>query len=436
MASDGAAGTVPRVSIAAAGIVASSASVCDWRAPTAVRAAIDAWGEAEAVRLDRGMTGRPWAPGEDAAPYGTIGSEAVDATVAPDSGAGADAPDLGLTQEVISTFARYRTAAARVAEALAVATGTLEAAVRAADAAGCWSVAGIGRALKLRAKLLAHEDRRERILRCTTGQVGVPVFRCAAGCGEARGVPMGCNARVCPRCAPKLRRQNERHVLELLDAVDAVRKKRGRGPATWRFVTLTIRSQASFAPMRRAFAKYWGKLIRRAFWRRAVGACVAFFETTHTAAGWHVHLHAIVDGFVDRHALCRHWRQVTNGEGEEQGVHISLPKGSRAAIAHELSKYLAKDLAGAAADEPGDFGVAGDRDRLAEFYLGSLRWRALRTYGDAFDALRLLQEQKRIATLCCEECGQPMTYDRTEWTHAADLVALGCRHRRAARAPP
>jgi replication protein/transposase-like zinc-binding protein len=410
----------------------------------AVGDAIDAWGESDALRagddlagtygpgqagdeLLEVMTGRaaaPRHPDETLTDQTAFDLRSLVLTRDVKSASGTTRPHVPLA--ALAGVDRYRVAAARVMDALEVAGQKLRDRVAVTS---CSEYVGYREAMLRRRRaeraLEAHDRRQDRIGQCTGGKVGIAVFKCRACNGEVDGVPMGCNARICPRCAPKLRKANQAKVLELLEAVDERRYRMGRGPAKWRFVTLTIASQPEFVPMRRALAAAWSKLLRWKFWRECVSACLVFFETTHTKAGWHVHLHALVDGYVPRDLLADAWFRCTHGAGQPQGVHISLPKGSRRDIAFELAKYLAKDLAGAASDEDaGDWGVAGTSDRLAEFYLGSLRWRSLRTYGHAYDAQSLIEANQVHAALLCECCGchEPMIYDHTRWVAAHELA--------------
>lgn len=404
--------------------------------PTAPRVAelLDRWGEDQAREFEGLAVGEL---AELDAEYST-GNASYSPGAMPDSMASSGVVSLGLTRDVISVSrvvpARYRLAAMRVAEAMDVVTDLWTARVRAASDR-CWSAAGWKRWQVQSEKLAAHGNRKERLVQCTTGAVGVQVFACGHGCGEQFGAVMGCNVRVCPRCAPKLRRANQAKVLAIMDAVDEQRRRRRCGPAKWRFVTLTVRSGPDFLPMRRFVCESWGKLINRKFWKDGVAGCLAFFETTHTAKGWHVHVHALVDAFIDRETLVRAWAEVTHGEGQPQGQHISLPTGTRKAIAHELAKYAAKDLGGATSPDPDDpWGVAGTPHRLAEFYMGSMRWRTLRTYGDAFRAAAFIEDSKIQASMLCECCGQAdMAYDRTTWVRSTDLLAGTCRR---SRPPP
>jgi hypothetical protein len=362
---------------------------------------------------------------------------AGDQSAAPTRAGAAGLSNLGLTRDVKSTSdvgrARYRAAAQRVAEAIDVATDRLDAAVQAAGEEA-WSAAGFRRHQKAVAALRAHQSRRERLLECTTGAVGVQVMRCVGGCGEQYAAALTCNVRICPRCVTKARRRNQAKVLSLLETVDELRRRRGKPPARWRFLTLTAKSQASFVPMRRAMGKWWGKLIRRKWWKTNVGSCIVFMETTHTEAGWHVHLHALVDAYVPRDWLVRVWKEITRGQGRPEGQHISAPQAGKKGIARELAKYAAKDLGSAQLDEDDPraiWGVAGTPERLAEFYLGALRWRTLRTYGLAYDAMRHLDESRIYRACTCEKCGGDMVYARTEWMRAENVACIARR-----RGPP
>lgn len=339
---------------------------------------------------------------------------------------------LALTREVISTDR----AAARTYDAISRIIARVE-----LEAWEAWR-AGIGgesfaRAEALDRKAAAWKRRRENLLRCTAGDQGAFCFRCFGCGGRKLGQPMGCNARWCPLCCRKLRESNIAHVKELMRAVDERRKFSARAPARWRFVTLTVRSQRDLLQMRKFVAECWSKLTRRKWWRDNVRACITAFEVTHTAAGWHVHIHALVDAFVPRTWLVKTWERITCGEGLDAGQHVSEPKGTREAIARELSKYVGKDLGGHFAENPGAFGVAGSEERLAEFIQATERFRALRSYGDAYYAAEV---SERCGVLC-EECKQPMEFERVVWMSPEQLTNArkAQRGRRAsdpATAPP
>lgn len=338
-----------------------------------------------------------------------------------ESGTFTGTPDqaaLASTREDKSTSDLYLTAIARVRDAYAIQEMQLKEA--ADEAAAAWSVAGVARRRRLERKLDGVQRRAKAFEACAEGRVCVHRFACPK-CGAMHdSPPLTCNQRSCPSCVPKLRAQNIAKVLELLDGVDRLRQSRGERTPRWRFLTLTVRSFERFQPMRTFMAKALGKLMRRRFWQRAVGAAVVCWETTHTAAGWHVHAHVLLDAFLPRDLVVKAWGEVTDGLGQDVGVHISEPKGDRRSIARELAKYVAKDLGGAGAEDSSAWGVAGTPERLAEFLNGSFRWRTLRTYGDCY---AVADRSDRGGGLHCEDCEVPFDYLATVWLTIEELAA-------------
>lgn len=214
-------------------------------------------------------------------------------------------PRLPSMSEVISTARRYVLAATRVDEAF----GLLETQLRDEATGGAWSASAMRRGLALLARADATGSRRLKVRRCVVGDLQVPTFVCAC-CGQVKlGVPMTCNSRACPRCVGKLRRANQKKVHALLELVDQRRQQQHQRAARWRFATLTLPSMPAFGPMRRRIGEAWGQLLRTRIWQ-TVGASIAAFETTHTARGWHVHLHAIVDQFLPRIQLAQSWARI------------------------------------------------------------------------------------------------------------------------------
>lgn len=442
--------------------------------------------------------------------------------------AAAAASPLALTREVKSASRRYLLSAMKVDRAFGLLAAQLEAA---AAAAVGWSDRSAQRQLAILGKLSAVNRRRASMRQCVLGRVAVRVYRCTSCGGMHPGAEQTCQQRVCPRCCQKLRKQAQAHVMDLLDVVDRRRQQRGAAPARWRFLTLTVPSLPKFLPMRHLVARSWGKLLRSTSvgMRRVqvrqladgslqrkpvgiIGAAVASMETTHTRAGWHVHVHALVDAFLPRAGVVRAWQQIlfgellrdaqngrqiyqgdpirdctvraaralqriaraaplteasTSADGQpcarvvqlaefveralevariapgdraaarsqlaellaltptEVGVHLSEPKGDRRAIVRELSKYLAKDLAGSSTDEAdemaSEWGVAGTSERLAEFIAGIHRWRALRAYGAAYDAQAELEKIK--ATMSCTHCGsEDLEFLAVEWCTDAEAA--------------
>lgn len=435
-------------------------------------------------------------------------------------------PPLGSTSEVISTgsrnplqgpdvdhagrtsWARYRLAVERVDAALELCELRVLAAWRAARED--WSMSSWRHAAALERKAMAVRRRRLALRACVVGRIAAGRFVCRCCGGTQHGAAAGCNARYCPRCLPKLRAQNIAKVRRILELVDQRRDREHRRMPHWRFVTLTVPSWIEFEPMRRFVGAAHARLHRRPVWAD-VGACLTALETTHTAAGWHVHVHALVDAFLPWVTLVRTWRQVCLSEllhrvehrqplalaggagaaaravaddaelrrvvvyrgkalvalwqraphdapepmpgGDDDaaralralldalptgaGQHVSDVGADRERAIREVAKYAAKDLGGAQVEDADEWGVAGTPERLADFLLGSFRWRTLRTYGDAWDAARDLAADD--GAMECDGCGaQDMEFLGVDWfdADAWSRIEAERRRRRRQRGPP
>lgn len=277
----------------------------------------------------------PWPGGSPVAPTSRPHNETL-TPGAPETWHGAgprDRPPLGLTREVISesgpqvepaaqpkgspdpvdpderqsSLGRYTVAAARVDAAFALLEGRLSDAV--------WSATGGTasdhlRRFSLERKLEATRRRRQAVQHCTRGDLAGTFYRCTC-CGQVKlAAIQTCQHRACPRCCSKLRLANQAKLHELLGAVEAHRRQLCRPLPVWRFLTLTIPSHERFRAARGDLCNTWAQLLAGAWWRQRSGvkAAIACLETTHTAAGWHVHLHAVVDSFLPRHELIGAWQ--------------------------------------------------------------------------------------------------------------------------------
>lgn len=93
---------------------------------------------------------------------------------------------------------------------------------------------------------------------------------------------------------------------------------------------------------------------------------------------------------------------------------------TRSRVLSELAKYCGKDLGGAQVDDPGDYGIAGTPERLADFISGAWRWRCLRTYGECYDRDARNERQP----MECQTCGGPMEFEGARWLNRAGVAAL------------
>lgn len=154
-----------------------------------------------------------------------------------------------------------------------------------------------------RRKELSLAERARQIGACGDNAV---VFKVK---GEsAEHMPGRCRDRLCPAC---WRIDGQRLALALENVLRHERENRGR----LGFLTLTIRHNAS-DPLKRVARKFrraWALLIRRAFWRSAVGNYFRTIEVELTPNGWHFHAHVLVS--IDRQA-----RQKKLGSGKKTRV--------------------------------------------------------------------------------------------------------------------
>lgn len=214
---------------------------------------------------------------------------------------------LVLRREVKSVVGRYVQAVQRVDDAFETVECRLQKVLH--DLRGRWDGASRAQAFGVEGRLNATRRRRENVRACCSGKLQMVMLRCRC-CGDVQhGPPAGCNSRTCPRCVRKLRRQQMAHIGGILEQVEVRRVQAGKPKPVWRFLTLTAPSWADFVGMRRHLGAAWGRLLQRRCWSDHVRGAIACWETTHTAAGWHVHAHAIVDAYLERADLVRAWQQ-------------------------------------------------------------------------------------------------------------------------------
>jgi hypothetical protein len=250
---------------------------------------------------------------------------------------------LGSRREVISTLDRYLLALQRVDDAYGVLEEQLQASIDAL--AGAWSAAGVQRCDAVRTRLEATRRRRESARRCMLGDQQLTRFLCQC-CGSLQyGPPAGCNSRTCPRCVRKLRREQMGRIGRILDAVAERRQTAGQRLPRWRFLTLTAPSWSQFRPMRQFLASAWGRVLRSRVWTDAVGAAVVAWECTHTAAGWHVHLHGAIDAWVERRGLARAWQSAQLAEYAGAAARGEYLPGAPKRVADALDAVRAMPVA-------------------------------------------------------------------------------------------
>lgn len=164
-----------------------------------------------------------------------------------------------------------------------------------------------------------------RIRQC--GRLGV--WGCSECGGEVGRKVFHCKQRLCPGCAARRAELVARKVVPLLEVMSK--------PA---HIVLTVRNRLVLGDADRHLRESFKRLRRHVGFQRAFRGGLVFEETSHSAEGWHAHLHIIADGRMPQEELSAAWQEVT---GDSRVVWISAIKGKdRAKVLNEAVKYPCK----------------------------------------------------------------------------------------------
>lgn len=124
-------------------------------------------------------------------------------------------------------------------------------------------------------------------------------------CGHEWVAVARCGDRLCPTCRLKdMARITERFKEKL--AAGELRA------ATWRFMTLTIRSTPDLEQQLRDLRSAWKNMRRQKWFKEIVAGGLFAVDITETPAGWHAHIHALVAGdYVPQRKLSHEWLKLT-----------------------------------------------------------------------------------------------------------------------------
>lgn len=150
-------------------------------------------------------------------------------------------------------------------------------------------------------------------------------------CGHFFPVPILCSNRWCPECSYQ-RAKRVRHRLDWF--VSQFQPKPGYGI---RMLTLTIKSDSDLNRQIDQLLKSFRRLRQRRLWKYAVRGGCTVIEVTHGPAGWHAHIHALVEArWIPWTKLRDQWIDVSGASG----VYIqTIPVK---AIVGYVTKYLTK----------------------------------------------------------------------------------------------
>jgi len=211
------------------------------------------------------------------------------------------------------------------------------------------------------------------------------LFICS-GCGNYSYHPNHCKSRLCAYCAPAKAKKRAKLVRYMLSHM--VHPK---------FLTLTMaRCDAlkdGLSRIRKAFTRWRN-------WKQIKPMITGGYYQLEVVAkddGWHVHLHALIDGqFLPKNIIWTTWAKAL---GVKQ-VNVDISAASRGEVAHEVAKYAAKAV------QVKDW----TPDQLAEFVAAMKNCRLSGTFGEWFNAKvdELLHEDPPDP-LKCPHCGKEKT---------------------------
>jgi hypothetical protein len=155
----------------------------------------------------------------------------------------------------------------------------------------------------------------------------------------------------------------------------------------------------------RQVKKWWGLLRRRKFCRNWLGGFYSL-EITNEGAGWHIHIHALVDArWIDAPKLALEWDNVTNGMGRI----VKVQDCRQQDYLMEVCKYAVKgsQLAKWSAPDVADFIRAMTGVRAFGVF-GSL-------YGERTQFAEWLATVKAGHRVCECGCAQAIYYSEAAW---------------------
>ena len=144
-------------------------------------------------------------------------------------------------------------------------------------------------------------------------------------CGHEWDSPDRCWHRLCPECAPiRAERLFEAHKVLV-------------GQPNLKHLVLTLKNVphlhwSSVTTIRRYFTRLRHRKLFRSAWRGGIYT----IEFTYTGdKGWHIHIHALIDGrYIPKAVISKHWLEIT---GDSQVTWITRGKNSR-----QVLKYILK----------------------------------------------------------------------------------------------
>lgn len=233
---------------------------------------------------------------------------------------------------------------------------------------------------------------------CTTEQT----YRRCSNCKSTKGFWNHCDIRHCPICQPRLA---FRRASELSWWVKNVRQPK--------HVILTVRNVPHISKTYvQAFKSSFSKLRRSKFASNWLGGCYSL-EVTHSATGFHLHLHAVVDcRWIDNTALSIKWASLV---GQDLAI-VRVVDVRGTDYSKEVSKYMVKGNELAAMDGLAIAELIDAMDGIKAFgTFGTLRSRCA-----AFQIWKAERDSKELVCDCGSTHFIYLSQSEYDWHVATD----------------
>jgi len=147
-------------------------------------------------------------------------------------------------------------------------------------------------------------------------------------CSKSRRFPNRCDLSFCPECQPRLSSERKKAVEWWTKLIKQPKH-----------IVLTLKNTRNITTGHVSELKRWFSRLRRRKFARTWRGGFWSIEVTNEGAGWHLHLHALVDAvWIDAGELARQWADVTGQIGKIVKVRDAREKNYLA----EVTKYAVK----------------------------------------------------------------------------------------------
>ena len=147
-------------------------------------------------------------------------------------------------------------------------------------------------------------------------------------CTKTRRFPNRCDLSFCPECQPRLAGERKKAVEWWTKLIKQPKH-----------IVLTLKNTRNITTGHVTELKRWFSRLRRRKFARTWRGGFWSIEVTNEGAGWHLHLHALVDAvWIDAGELARQWADVTGQIGRIVKVRDAREKNYLA----EVTKYAVK----------------------------------------------------------------------------------------------